>query len=491
MSIDNVQVEATIETGPIGYSDLGLGLNNQKYALFGLFNKARSMNRPVVLPDFVIFDAKSEHKDKVPFSSVYSVDHLVRFAHAFGMEILDQPPIENDNGWHCFIGGTFVMGWEGKKGPGSLDDFTCQFFRSLVPHITSTPLFKKLARTIYLDHGIGVVAQLRIENDWLDVSKQAEATNSPEKDDYKITFLDILSKINYSIGNFSKKIYVVCDEANLPVSKEVIRETVASQFDISLIWKSDIFSKAELDQLSLLDLSIIDFEMSVRAPLFVGLSLSTFSNLACFETFCRTGTPATDHYIYNCPGPGLMRRMDFGAGSNLDDVANPIHLRNPLIPDTMNDCLWPISLTAHISKVGDFTTESGKIPGSRRGHIVCGIRGNSDIKIEGFILQSCSQLQVDLEYRAKTPTGDWGDWVTNGMLAGSRGNSQPINGFAVRLRGPLALSYEAICIGSFAGNHDLIQEKGHLGCASKNGESLEAMQIIFRPIVPEWPVGSN
>ncbi|MDE8348877.1 MAG: hypothetical protein POG74_05250 [Acidocella sp.] len=489
MNSDNVNVEVALETGPIGYPDLGLGLNNQKFALFGLFNKARLMNRPVILPDFVIFDAKSDRKEKIQFASVYSVDHMVRFANSFGMEIIDQSPIDNDNGWHCFIGGTFTMGLEGKKGPGSLDDFTCQFFRNLKPNVTNTPVFKKLAENVFIERGIGVVAQLRIENDWLDVGKQAEASNSPDKDNYKITFLDILSKINNTIGAFARTIYVVCDEANLPVSKEVIRKTIFDEFGISLFWKSDILSNEELKALSLLDLSIIDFEMAVRAPLFVGLSLSTFSNLACFETFCRTGTPATNHYIYNCPGPHLIRRTDFGAGGSLEDVTSPYHLRTPLIQDTLNDCHWPMSLTAHISRYGDFTTVSGKFPGVRRGHIVCGVPGGFERTIEGFTLQSLGPMQVDVEYRAKTDAGGWGNWVTNGFIAGSQGNARPINGFAVRLKGILALSYEVICVGSFVGRQNLIQEKGHIGCESPNGEFLEAMQIIFRPISSNWPAG--
>ncbi|HQU05182.1 MAG TPA: hypothetical protein PLT25_10780, partial [Acidocella sp.] len=322
--------------------------------------------------------------------------------------------------------------------------------------------------------------------DWQAVARELEASDSAIKGEYNFSFTDILSKTKVSLSTVAEKIYVVCDEKNLPVSKEDIRKATVDKFGLNLIWKSDILSEDELNSFSLLDLSIIDFEMAVRGPYFVGLSRSSFSNLANFEAFTRTGNPNVNHYVYNCAGPGLARRYDFGARGDIAEVTNKLFFRAPLIPETIADCSWPASLKVHFSKIGDFQTETGNTPGGRRSYIVCGVPGNAEISIEGFSLDFIPPMSLDIEYRAKMADNTWSDWVKNGMFVGSVGKYQAIKGFAVRLKGRPALSYEAICIASFVGRDTLIEARGEDGCFSPENEALEAMQIVFRPIKPDW-----
>ncbi len=484
---DSDQFETSADNSPLGYPELGLGLNNQKYALYALFEKAYLQHRDVVLPNMASFDATNGTHQKIEFSKIYSVEKLKNFAEAFGVTILDQPPIETENGWHSFIAGTSTLGWRALKGAGGLDEFTCQFFRNLEPHVTQTDVFKKLTKAVYAQSKISVVSQLRIEKDWLDVAKVYGEHYPEKRNDYALTFYDIMLKTTQSLDVVGRQIYVVCDEANLPVPKEEIRATTLKKFGVFLVWKSDFLSAEELAGLSLLELSILDFEMAVRAPTFIGTSISTFSNLACFEAFCRTGKPTTEHYVYNCPGEGLLRRYDFGVGGSVEAISDKFNYRIPLTPDSLEDCLWPAKLTAHFSFKGDFVSETNAVPGTRRGHLVCGVPGSKTTTIQGFSLDCLEENLFEVEYRARLGDGSWSDWAPNGSYVGSRGEHREIFGFSVRLKGKLALSYEAVCIGSFAGREGLIQTKGEAGCFSEGGEPLEAMQIVFRTIIPNWP----
>ncbi len=129
------------------------------------------------------------------------------------------------------------------------------------------------------------------------------------------SFTDIIRKICDTPSLDASLIYVVCDEAALPVNKSEIRDTARSEFGAELYWKSDFLPSDELDQLSLLSLSCLDFEMAVGAESFVGLSRSTFSNMVSLEKYARTGAPAEHQYIYNLAGPGVALRTDNGAFS--------------------------------------------------------------------------------------------------------------------------------------------------------------------------------
>jgi hypothetical protein len=468
---------------PIGYPELNLGLNNQKFALFGIFIKAHALKRPLVLPSFCNFDAAEGNHQIVPLDKVYSLPSLMRFADAFGLEILDQPPVQSENGWNCFIAGTDRLGREAIKGEGALDEFTCQFFRNLVPVITSTAIFRKLFDTVFVEYGVTLVVQLRIENDWAEQAERIKSKPADFQDDFAPTFQEIISKVKNSVraDNLTKAVYVVCDEDNLPVSKEEIKAEILKSYGISLVWKSDILGDDEISSLSILDRSIIDFEMSVHAPVFVGFSRSTFSNLVNFEAFCRRGKLPPHHYIYNLPGRLLGRRCDYGTKIDPAEVTNNLYSRTALIPDAVEDCLWPASITAHISRFGDFTSFTSTIYGTRRGALVVGERFNPHRLIEGFSIEFTAELPGSLEYRAKLEDGTWTQWVPAGSFAGSRGQGKSLRGFAVRLTGRLALGYECVCVGSFEGSFEVLETYGSQDCCPADASRLEAMQIVFRP----------
>ncbi len=468
----------------IGYPELSLGLNNQKLALFGLFSTAQVQKRPLTLPQFCKFDAVRGNHTLVPLGEVYSVPHLKRFAGVFGLHIIDGPPAETQDGWSSFIAGCERHGRDAIKGTGAFDEFTWQFFRNLVPLVTGDQIFQHLRDEIYIRRGIKLVIQLRIEQDWIDQIERLKAYPTTFVDEIGPSYQEILQKTKNSIheGDLTRTAYIVCDEENLPTPKEDIRAEALEQFGMSLVWKSDILTADEMASLSALDKSLIDFEMAARAPHFVGFSRSTFANLAYFESFCRGLSPEPAHFIYNCTGPLLGQRYDFGTFVDPAQVTDKLFRRAPLLPDRADDCLWPATLNAYLAYIGDFSSSTGSISGTRRGHLVAGVPGDTTRLIEGFSISLAWTLPGGIEYRARLATGEWTPWQPGGTFVGTRGQGAALRGFAARLTGKLALSYECVCIGSFNGAPWLVQARGGQDCASEGGEELAAMQIIFRPV---------
>ena len=241
-----------------------------------------------------------------------------------------------------------------------------------------------------------------------------------------------------------------------------------------------MLAEPELAALSTLETSILDFEVALQAPIFVGLSRSTFSNMVSFEALCRTRKPAPHHYIYNFPGDQLGRRCDNGGRLVPHEVTDKLLLREPLAPPAWDDIHWRAALTAHIAYFGDLVSEAAPVVGVFGGSLVCGSRFGGDLKvIQGFsIVPVLSTLS--LEYRAKLEDGSWTAWVTHGTFIGTRGQARALFGFAVRLTGPLALGFYCLCIGSFVGKPDLVYAHANQSCETDGPHKLEAMQIVFR-----------
>ncbi len=468
---------------PIGYPNCGLGLNNQKIALFGLFYRAYKERVPLVLPEFAIFDATGKTGGTVPLDIVYSVESLKRFAAIYGIEIIDDPstPYQDINGWHAFETGARRLTPDGSRGITALNEFMSQFYRSLKPRITETEPFKKLNRGVFENSGISVTTQLRIERDWINYSNTTLKGLSGTGEDYLPSFQRIMEKIRNTFPDTTNMIYVVCDEANLPTTKDEIRKDVYQRHGIYPLWKSDVLSPAELADFSLLDLSIIDFEMSVRSPLFVGVTRSTFSMLAGFESFSRRRAFVLNQYIYDDPGDFVLQRFDNGATNAPAKATNRLLLRERLIAETREDCSWPLSLTAHIATHGDFTSSGPDITGVRAGPLICGVRNDPRRAIEGFEITFLSEPPCGTEYQALLHDHTWTPWTSSGAFVGARGTNKAILGFAVRLTGPLAARFDCICAGSFTGDSEIIEVRGGARCEAKSGAKLVAMQIVIRP----------
>ena len=339
---------------------------------------------------------------------------------------------------------------------------------------------RKLTNAVFRDTAVNLVVQLRIEKDW---AKYAAETLTPIVDateEFNPSFLQIFEKIKNDLGQECRAAYVVCDEADLPTSTDEIRAVVKDQFGIHLTWKSDVFSATEFAALTNLDRSLIDFEMAVQAPVFIGLSRSTFSNMVSFELLSRRRSPPASHYIYNVPGKHLGRRCDNGSRIVPHEVTNRLYLRQPLAPPSCDDIHWTTALVAHIAGHGDLRSDAGAVIGVDSGALVCGLRpGDGRQCIEGFVIVPRISI-LSFQYRAMLADGQWTDWAAGGTFVGTRHQGRPLLGFAARLIGPLSLSFYCLCVGSFSGKPDLVYAGAGQDCVAEDRRSLEAMQIVFR-----------
>lgn len=290
------------------------GLNNQKLALFGMFLTARRTGvRRIVLPEFFAADPNRFSGRAVPFDQVFDPDRLRDFAARYDMEILPDTPPDDEGGWEYFnLASTYLSHNMAARNLGA-DDFCCDFLRAMEPRIMQSGLAGRLRDDVFSDRGVQVTLQLRVEIDWVRYTSASLVPSHSAIEEPELSFVTIIRKTREGLPVSEGGIFVTCDEAYLPFGKPVIRDVIKKELGVELIFKSDLLTTNERRGLSRLDLSLLDFEMAVAAPFYVGQSRSTFSNLVALERYARSRAPVTSHYIYNVKGRGLGLRTDNGA----------------------------------------------------------------------------------------------------------------------------------------------------------------------------------
>jgi hypothetical protein len=129
----------------------------------------------------------------------------------------------------------------------------------------------------------------------------------------------------------------------------------------------------------------------------------------------------------------------------------------------------PLFLTAHIGMIGD------------RGNESCGIRSTAPGQdIQGFRIDCPSTEKGDLRYRARLANGSWTDWAGVGEFVGTRGKSEDLTGFAVRL-GPIwREQFDVELVGVFRGDPDAVVVRGDGDCIPRSAsDRLSGMQILL------------
>lgn len=281
------------------------GLNNQIMCLFGLISDAITTNRKLVLPRTlrnISFNDCSK-RSVVDFKEVFDVDGLVKCLREFDLisdfifyDELDNSQIELLN-----TGEAFKTGVKFKDSILKNEKYY-PLITSISPSksvlAAATDLIKKMP-----DKYISL--QLRIEKDWQNYLDRKYSGGVDNESEFLSTdFRKILKKISYTRNLPSKYIYACCDEDDLPVSKEILKET-ASEYGLNLNFKSD-FLPGGLGG-SLRD-SLMDFSICMKSKAYIGLTRSTFSNnLATFSKGIEL-----EHFVYNNPGDFCFKRDDFG-----------------------------------------------------------------------------------------------------------------------------------------------------------------------------------
>lgn len=305
--------DTPLTDAPLGYAYNNGGLNNQKLALLGLFLEATRTGRPIALPSLFNLDHAGGTSAPVAFGSVYRTDAFLSLLDRFCIRLADTPPDPEERGWNQFGIGAGHIATEVSQGRMRPDLPVCAFFRALVPVLRGRPELAALRDWLRQGEPPPVVVQMRIETDWQLYSAITLDPTVGAEEDYRPSFSDIIAKVMNTFADRCAEIYVVCDEAALPVPREEIRRVCRNVFGVTLRWKSDMLDPALLQSLSTLEQSVLDFDMAMHAQRFVGLTRSTFSNLATFERYCMTAGPVRGHFIYNAPGPLVLERHDNGA----------------------------------------------------------------------------------------------------------------------------------------------------------------------------------
>jgi hypothetical protein len=283
------------------------GLNNQKMAIAGLLVSAIENRLTVNLPYIYVKDQRTDDEYLARFQDVFELDAIAEFGRRHGIAINEEYSSGVRGGWDYFghFGNVLGNGSDRDVVEAALDAMT-----SLKPRIASNPILQRVKDFVFASLGIELTIQLRIEHDW-QVHAQNLRSVLGDAEDYGIGFIEILSKVKKTFPDL-RLAYVTSDENSMPASKDEIRAFSRTRCGIDLLWKSDLLGDAHLEQLNPLDLSMIDYEIAMYCPRFVGQTASTFANILCLEKFAKTRKNVTGQFIYNCPGDTVRERSDNG-----------------------------------------------------------------------------------------------------------------------------------------------------------------------------------
>ncbi len=130
----------------------------------------------------------------------------------------------------------------------------------------------------------------------------------------------------------------------------------------------------------------------------------------------------------------------------------------------------PITLLAHLGGEGDRVSETGWVRAARK------TQG-----IQGFSLNVRDGRPCRLGYRARSATGAWSDWASQGAYVGSRGRADNLTGFSVRLEDEERAKFDLQVVHQFVDSPDfVVANDGGDFIAASGRHHLSGMQIILR-----------
>jgi hypothetical protein len=284
------------------------GLNNQRMALLGLLLTALRDSTPVRLPYFHLKDQRTDSERVTPIGNVFDLDRIHHFAALHSLRVVQGAPAGNDLGWDYFRAfPAFVQAPASRASFRlALDGAAC-----LQARLATHPEVLKLKEMLFRPGHIDTVVQLRIEADWQHHFQHRVRPVHGDGGDSNAGFARIIGKVRNTFPDL-RRVLTTADEASMNDPKDVIREHCRRHFGIDLFWKTDFLPQRFLAELAPLDCSMIDFELSLASPRFVGTTLSTFANMAAFQKFAVTLRPVRGHYIYNSDAETVLERRDNG-----------------------------------------------------------------------------------------------------------------------------------------------------------------------------------
>ncbi len=143
----------------------------------------------------------------------------------------------------------------------------------------------------------------------------------------------------------------------------------------------------------------------------------------------------------------------------------------PYIEIDRDSTFVPLTLFAHISKIGDTECNSGWIRPRELGR-----------KFEGFSLQLPSGSDIEIWYRARLMNCLWTEWSSKGAFVGTRGKHEHITGVAVRVGEQTRLNFWLELIVETTHGIEVISCPEGGGMSVPNEEGILGMQVILRAL---------
>jgi hypothetical protein len=143
---------------------------------------------------------------------------------------------------------------------------------------------------------------------------------------------------------------------------------------------------------------------------------------------------------------------------------------DPILDVEADNSVIPVFIFAHVGNQGDRTNPIGWMRTLKR----------TD-HIQGFAIETLEDTGCDLLYRACLANGEWTGWKTKGEMAGTRGKSESLTGFAVRLADSGREDFSLEIIGEFSMSSEPVTVRGGEDCIPiPGGGALIGMQVILR-----------
>lgn len=296
----------------------GGGINNQKMAIIGAFLDARETGAPLALPSITEVNREARVYRTYSFGEIFDEDKIREFAERNDIKIVE-----------CFDSDRIMDNyeayfWKAHRAFEEIEPYENSkiqdvFIKELVGSLRSTvmrrPAAKKALIGLQAGGSIAAVVQLRIELDWLAHCRHNLPKMVGPNEELYVSTQKIMDKIKLSLPEI-RTVYFACDQAFLPHSVDVIKDTCWNFYGIYGVFKSDFLTSQELEDMKPIKLSLLDFEIAAEAKIFIGTSRSTFSNMVRLQQHCR-GMSA-EHFVYNRIGPRLARRTDIGQFTDVD-----------------------------------------------------------------------------------------------------------------------------------------------------------------------------
>lgn len=288
------------------------GLNNQKMMLLGLYDQSVSEGwtavRPRALLDFSPATGNAT-KTRIPFADVFDpapFDAVFTSAAPTITQKLDPAG--------CFQTGAQRIASESFTGDVSRSE-TARFLASFQPSANLEQHIARLRERLPVRF-CGV--QMRIETDWrAHLRRKGLTPGRSESIEIVLEPSRIFQKIRSQPAlDGLEDIVIFCDESVLAVGKDELA-VLAARHGLRAHFKSDISMSENLS--SSLQNSFVDFNIGLLAQAYVGLSMSTFSNVLCIDAAYRAaGHP--QHFIYDAPSDRVEPRLDYGRSASALDI---------------------------------------------------------------------------------------------------------------------------------------------------------------------------